>query len=195
MVALLLAALFVAALDRWRADHRPDAAQTSQVGGTADCQRYDGREFAVTKTVDGDTIHIDAYDGNHLTTTVRLIGVDTPETKKPDSPVMYYGPEASAFTKEAADGKRVTIYLDTVTGTRDKYGRLLAYVKLPDGRMLNEALISEGYGYAYTPFKHGASKKYSDLEASARRAKKGLWAGVTEEQKPDWLQKRDAKKK
>jgi micrococcal nuclease len=192
----LLAALLVARFDQWTSGHRaPSAPPAAQASAASDRNRYPQQEFYVTREVDGDTLHIDAYDGNHLTTTVRLIGVDTPETKKPNTPVAYYGPEASAFAKEMADGKKVTIWLDTITGSRDKYGRLLAYVVLPDGRVLNELLISEGYGYAYTDFKHGYSQKYSDLEASARRAKKGLWAAVTEEQKPQWLQRRDARKK
>jgi micrococcal nuclease len=193
-VAVLTAALFLALWDQRHAasDAAPPASSAAQATAASDRERYHDKEFFVTKVVDGDTIHIDAYDGNHLTTTVRLIGVDTPETRKPNSPVMYYGPEASAVVTELADGKRVTIWLDTVTGTRDKYGRLLAYAKLPDGRVLNEVIISEGYGYAYTDFKHGSSQKYSQLEASARRAKKGLWAAVTEEQKPEWLQRRDA---
>jgi micrococcal nuclease len=191
-VAGLLAALSVACFDRLSADRKvQDPPPVSQPTDFSDQLRYDRKEFAVTKVVDGDTLDIDAIDGNHMTTRVRLIGVDTPETKKPNTPVAYYGPEASEYAKMMADGKRVTIWLDTISATRDRYGRLLAYVKLPDGRVLNELLISEGYGYAYTVFRHGYSQKYVQLEASAKRAKKGLWAGVTEEQKPEWLQKKD----
>jgi endonuclease YncB( thermonuclease family) len=194
-IAALVAALCVAAWDQWQSNAKQEAPQNTTLQGAPDRQRYHQKEFYVTKATDGDTIHIDALDGNHLTTTVRLIGVDTPETKKPNTPVMYYGPEASAFTKELVTNKKVEIWLDTISPERDKYGRLLAYVKLPDGRVLNEVLIAEGYGYADTRFRHGFSEKYSQLEASARRAQKGLWAGVTEDQKPQWMQKRDSKKK
>jgi micrococcal nuclease len=189
-VASLLAALFVACFDQLSASRKTqNPPPVQQPTDLSDQLRYHQKEFLVTRVVDGDTLHIDAPDGDHRTTTVRLIGVDTPETKKPNTPVAYYGPEASAFAKEVADGKRVTIWLDTISATRDRYGRLLAYVKLPDGRVLNELLISEGYGYAYTVFKHGYSQKYVQLEAGAKRAKKGLWAGVTEEQKPDWMKR------
>jgi micrococcal nuclease len=191
----LLAALCVSRLDLINAGRRAHyPPPVSQPTDFSDQLRYDQKEFTVTKVVDGDTLDIDAMDGNRLTTRIRLIGVDTPETKKPGTPVMYYGPEASEYARVMADGKLVTVWLDTISATRDRYGRLLAYVRLPDGRVLNELLLSEGYGYAYTVFKHGYSQKYLQLEASAKRAKKGLWAAVTEEQKPDWLQKKDAKR-
>jgi micrococcal nuclease len=194
-VVTLLAALVFAWIDQQRAARQEsNPPPVSQATAYSDQQRYHDREFFVTKVVDGDTIEIDALDGNHLTTKVRLIGVDTPETKKPNTPVMYYGPEASRFAAVMADGKRVVIWLDTISKTRDKYDRLLAYVRLPDGRVLNEVLISEGYGYADSRFKHGSFEKYAQLEASAKRANKGLWAGVMEDQKPPWLQRADARK-
>jgi micrococcal nuclease len=190
-VAALLAAIIIGLLDQgWARRHEQNPPPVSQATEFSDQQRYHQKEFSVTKVVDGDTLDIDALDGDRLTTRIRLIGVDTPETKKPNTPVMYYGPEASEFAKSLADGKRVTVWLDTISKTRDRYGRLLAFIRLPDGRVLNEVLISEGYGYADLRFKHGFFEKYSQLEGSARRAKKGLWAGVTEDQLPQWLQER-----
>jgi endonuclease YncB( thermonuclease family) len=176
-VAALLAAFFVACYDQINTARRegsPPPVENPTEG--SDRQRYHDREFFVTNVVDGDTLDIDALDGNKLTTRVRLIGVDTPETKKPGTPVMYYGPEASEFTRSAADGKLVTIWLDAAGGTRDRYGRLLAYVRLPDGRVLNEAY-----------------QKYVQLEASAMRNERGLWRDVRREQLPDWLQKKKPK--
>ena len=103
---------------------------------------------------------------------------------------MYFGKEASDFATNLAFGKQVTIFLDKDKNPRDKYHRLLAYVQLPDGKFLNEELLSEGYAYAYLPFKHSLFNKYKQLESVARNQKEGLWANVTPEQMPKWRQKR-----
>lgn len=92
----------------------------------------------VVKIVDGDTIKV-KIGGS--TETVRLIGVDTPETVHPNRPVEYFGKEASAFTKRMANGKSVRLEDDPECTNRDKYGRLLRYVYLPDGTMLNGLII------------------------------------------------------
>ena len=102
---------------------------------------------------------------------------------------MYFGPEASEFTRTHTLGKQVTVLLDTVTKTRDRYGRLLGYIKLSDGTILNELLISEGFGYAYTPYKHSFTNKYNQLQKQAKSAKRGLWKDVTPDQLPEWLQR------
>jgi len=153
-----------------------------------DIAKYHRKIFEVVKVVDGDTIDIDIPDGRHQHTRIRLWGVDTPETKNPETGVMYFGPEASEFTKESTLGKKVTIYLDE-KHTRDKYDRLLAYIQLPSGEFLNKALVAEGYAYADVRFKHEFYYKYQQLEASARKGKKGLWEKVTREQLPQWLQR------
>src|SRR5690606_19653965 len=101
-----------------------------------------------------DTLDIAAADGDMATTRIRLIGVDTPETQHPTGGPMYYGQEATDFAKRLAEGRQVTVLLDTVSDERDRYGRLLAYVVLPDGRVLNEVMIREGYGYADSRFRH-----------------------------------------
>jgi micrococcal nuclease len=105
---------------------------------------------------------------------------------------MYFGPEAAEFTKKLVLGKPVTVYLDE-TRTRDKYDRLLAYIKLPDGGFLNEVLLTEGFAYADLRFKHNLYNKYKQLEAAARGQKKGLWERVTPEQMPKWLQEEKSK--
>ncbi len=102
---------------------------------------------------------------------------------------MYFGPQAAEFTTKLTLGKPVQVYLDT-TRTRGYYGRLLAYVRLPDGRFLNEVLLSEGFAYADLRFRHNFYNKYPQLEASARSQKKGLWENVKREQLPEWLQQR-----
>jgi micrococcal nuclease len=186
----------------WYNKSRPHQLPLSPPAAVAiegdDFEKYHNKTFTVMKVIDGDTLDINLPDGKYKTTRIRLIGVDTPETKKPNTPVMYYGPEASEFTRTHAIGKQVTVLLDTVTKTRDRYGRLLAYTKLPDGTILNEILISEGYGYADSRFKHSFSNKYNQLQNQAKSAKRGLWKNVTPDQMPEWLQrdmqKRAAKK-
>jgi endonuclease YncB( thermonuclease family) len=165
--------------------------QSAASQDAADLQKYNGKQFTVVKVVDGDTLDIGIQDGNYSHTRIRLWGVDTPETKDPrlNGP-MYFGPEAADFATKAAMGKRVTIHLEQDRKTRDKYHRLLAYVQLPDGRFLNEVLLSEGYAYADLRFKHSLYNKYKQLESLARRQKKGLWEKVTPEQMPKWRQKR-----
>src|SRR5215216_1297459 len=97
----------------------------------------------VTGMVDGDTIDISpSVQGRSR---VRLIGMDTPEVHFGTQP---YGPEASAFTKRVLEGEEVGLELDVQK--IDPYGRLLAYVCLPDGQMFNEVLVEEGYAQVAT---------------------------------------------
>ncbi len=184
---ILLAAVTVL-LDRNAVNHKRLHLQTTGQATVFDVEKYHAKTFTVVNTVDGDTIDIDIPDGKYNHTRIRLWGVDTPETKKPDTPIMYFGPEASEFTKKLTDGNAVTIYLDEKQ-TRDKYDRLLAYVKLENGTVLNEELLRQGYAYADTRFKHNFYNKYKQLEAAARRQKKGLWEKVAPEQMPQWRQK------
>jgi micrococcal nuclease len=184
----ILAASFFVWLDHNYQDQPRSLPQTSAEIVSDDIEKYNAKTFTVTHVVDGDTLDINISDGRYKHTRIRLWGVDTPETKKPNSPVMYFGPEASDFATKTALDKNVTIYLDE-KHTRDKYARLLAYIQLPDGRYLNELLLSEGFAYADLRFKHNFYNKYVQLEASARSSKKGLWAGVTREQLPEWLQR------
>jgi micrococcal nuclease len=194
-VVCALAAIVVCALDHsCTSQSRNRPAQSTESHSSADIQKYHGRQFTVIKVIDGDTLDIDIPDGNYPHTRIRLWGVDTPETKDPRTDIMYYGPEASAFTKKIAMGKKVTIFLDKNNKTRDnkKYNRLLAYVQLPDKTFLNEKLLSEGYAYADWRFKHAFFNKYKQLESIARSQSRGLWADITPEQMPKWRQKRES---
>lgn len=127
----------------------------------------------VTKVIDGDTIRVRL--GSTMET-VRLIGVNTPETKAPNKPVECFGPEASARTHELLpDGTVVRLERDQTT--RDRYGRLLAYVhRVSDGLFVNLSLVAEGYGRAMpfddTPMFHA---QFADAELAARNARLGLW--------------------
>lgn len=151
-----------------------------------DFKKYHTKTFIVVNIVDGDTIDIDVPDGQDNHTRIRFWGIDTPETKHPKTGVMYFGPEAADFTAKSALGKKVRVYLDEANQTRGKYGRVLAYVQLPNGRFLNEVLLTEGFAYADSRFRHSFYHKYKQLEASAHRRKKGLWEKVTHEQLPKW---------
>ena len=173
-----------------RARRRSRPAQSSD---GRDFARYHGGSFTVVKVVDGDTIDIDARDGKYEHTRIRLWGIDTPETKSDKYGVMYFGPQAAEFVRELVLGKQVTVFLDEDNRTRGKYGRLLAYVQLGDKRFLNEVLLSEGFAYADLRFPHSFYHKYQQLDSSARSRKKGLWAGVTREQLPEWLRRRKPK--
>jgi micrococcal nuclease len=159
---------------------------------TVDFERYDRQQASVVRVVDGDSLHVDIPDGTGRVTKVRLLGIDTPEMGDAEKEPMYFAQEATDFARRLALDRTVTLYLDQQAGTRDKYGRLLAYVELPDGRFLNEELLSGGYAYADLRFRHSYSYKYRQLEASARALKQGLWANVTPDQFPLWLQERRA---
>ena len=121
----------------------------------------------VERVVDGDTIIVRDVGR------VRLIGVDTPETVHPSRPVEFFGQEASAFTKQMLDGKRVRLEYDQQR--TDRYGRTLAYVHLPDGTFVNAEIIRRGYGHAYTRFPFKYLERFRGLERDARRAGRGLW--------------------
>jgi micrococcal nuclease len=123
----------------------------------------------VTRVIDGDTIVVEGVG------TVRLIGVDTPETVDPRRPVGYFGKEASDFTKQLATGRRVRLEFDQ--DRTDRYGRTLAYVYLqPENLLLNGEIIRQGYGFAYTRFPFRMMEQFRALEREAREAGRGLWA-------------------
>src|SRR6476661_3307680 len=86
--------------------------------------------YTVSHFVDGDTI---AVNMNGKTEKVRFIGIDTPETHKPNTPVQCYGPAAAAFTKNTIGSQRVRLVSDSLSTDRDRYDRLLRYVYLADG--------------------------------------------------------------
>jgi micrococcal nuclease len=130
--------------------------------------------FDIERVVDGDTVVIKQGSANE---TVRLIGLNTPETVDPRKAVQCFGKEASDKAKATLTGQRVRIELDPTQGLYDKYGRLLAYVWLEDGTLFNKYMISEGYGYEYTyntPYKY--QKDFKAAQKAAELAQKGLWA-------------------
>lgn len=136
----------------------------------------------VVHAVDGDTVDVrpgsggGAGPGNGAPTRrVRLIGVDTPETKRPGTPVECFGPEAAAHLAEVlAPGTPVELEHDTEA--RDRYGRDLAYLHRTDGTFVNLQLVQEGYGAVslYPPnLRYAGEMTRADDEARADH--RGLW--------------------
>jgi micrococcal nuclease len=129
--------------------------------------------YRVTKGTDGDTIEVDM---NGTTERIRMIGVDTPETHKPNSPIQCYGPEAASFTKSLVENKTVRLETDPTGDNRDRYKRLLRYVYLEDGTLLNQRLIDSGHGFAYIQFKFTKKPNFMSSQFAAQKAKIGLWS-------------------
>jgi micrococcal nuclease len=123
----------------------------------------------VERVVDGDTLLL----ADH--TRIRLLGVDTPETKRPETPVERFGPEASEFTRAHVEGRQVRLEFDKER--YDKYGRVLAYVYVDDW-FLNEALLRAGLGRAITnhPYSESMKRLFRAAEDEARRARRGIWS-------------------
>ncbi|MGH9165163.1 MAG: thermonuclease family protein [Acidimicrobiales bacterium] len=129
-----------------------------------------GLDVTVERVVDGDTIVVSGGER------VRLIGVDTPETKDPRRPVGCFGQQASDFTASLLpEGARVRLVGDAEP--RDRYDRLLAYAyRLPDGLFVNAELVRQGYAQVLTIAPNVAhSAEFVDLAAEARTAGRGLW--------------------
>lgn len=128
-------------------------------------------QVRVTRVVDGDTIAV-RLDGR--TEKVRYIGMDTPETVKPNSPVECFGKAASEENKRLVDGRKVTLQFDVER--RDRYDRLLAYVRLADGTMVNETLLRRGYATTLTiPPNVRYASRFRKAQREAREAGRGLW--------------------
>lgn len=124
----------------------------------------------VTRAVDGDTVEV-RLDGREED--VRYIGVDTPETVKPDTRVQCFGPQASRFNHALVEHRRVRLVFGVER--RDVYGRLLAYVYL-DGRFVNAELIRRGLARTLTiPPNDRFAGRLKRLEMAAARAGRGLW--------------------
>lgn len=147
-----------------------------------------GHEVAmVIRVIDGDTVEVEVlavHPGFGAGRTrpgrrydVRLLGIDTPESVRPGSPVECFGREATAAAAALLEGRRVRLVKDVEEV--DGYGRLLRYVYL-GAEMANARLVVNGYATAYT---HPPNVRHAELFASlqrrARRARAGLWSGET----------------
>lgn len=165
--ALLVVGLLAAASCDQRADSTPTTRPAQAVEPNA----------TVDYIVDGDTIDV-LFDGQ--IERVRLIGIDTPETKRPDTDIECYGPEATTFVETLLPvGTAVRIERDTVN--RDDFGRLLGYVyRATDGIFVNYEIVRQGYAQPLTiepNTSHAAL--FVDASRAAERDDLGLWAACS----------------
>lgn len=135
-------------------------------------QQHQPGLYQVVKFDDGDTIQVNMGGHNEK---VRFIGVDTPETHDPRKTVQCYGQAAAAFTKQLIGTHDVRLEADPQNTDRDRYNRLLRYVYLPDGRLVNAEIIKQGYGFAYTYFPFSKLEEFRGYEGQARDSNRGLW--------------------
>jgi micrococcal nuclease len=146
---------------------RPDVVALPGGGGR-------GTAAAVDHVVDGDTLDLD-FGGGRVER-ARLLGIDTPETVKPDAPVECFGPEASARTKDLLPpGTPVLVQRDAEA--RDRYGRLLVYLwRRADGLFVNVALVAGGHARTLSIAPNTAHRAdLSAASASAAASGAGLW--------------------
>jgi micrococcal nuclease len=122
----------------------------------------------VTRVIDGDTV-VAVVSGR--SEHVRLLGIDTPERGD------CYSAQATARTRALSLGRRVTLVGDLTQATRDRYGRLLAYVVLPDGNDLDRMLVAGGFAkvYVYNDHPFARTSTYARAEADAKARRAGLW--------------------
>ena len=131
----------------------------------------------VVAVVDGDTA--DVLIRNQRVR-LRMIGMNTPETKDPRTVVQCFGREASAKAQELLAGKTVALEGDPSQDTRDRYGRLLVYVWLPNGTLFNKEMIRLGYAHEYTynvPYKY--QRAFRAAQREAQQAQRALWSPAT----------------
>lgn len=132
----------------------------------------DKQLFTVTSVVDGDTIKVEQLG------TLRLIGIDTPETKHPSKPVECFGAEASEFATTNLLNKQVYLEFDPAQRI-DKYNRTLAYVFREDGFFYNKESIAQGYAFSYTKYPHPKLEEFNNSQKDARNSNSGLWSAST----------------
>lgn len=138
--------------------------------------------YQVVEFADGDTITVNM---NGKREKVRFIGVDTPETHDPRKSVQCFGNAAAQFTKQTIGSNTVRLEADPTNTNRDRYGRLLRYVYLPDGTFVNAELIKQGYAFAYLSFPFEKSNEFRTYQTTARESSKGLW-GTCQPSKNDY---------
>jgi micrococcal nuclease len=145
---------------------------------TLDSYATPATAYTVLTVIDGDTIKI--ADRNGKPATIRLIGIDTPETVHPTKSAECLGKEASAEMRRLVSGNSVYLKTDATRDTRDKYGRHLRYVYVENGKGnhidVNAAMIRNGFAYAYTHFPFEKKQEYITYQKRAATEKVGLWA-------------------
>lgn len=178
---LVLVVLILLALSRWKDIFPPGQGAPAPDLPAGSAPRAESRDSQVPESpagetltarvrrvVDGDTLLMENGDR------VRLLGVDTPETKKEGVPVQPFGPEASAYTTRMVEGKTVRLEFDRER--YDQFHRILAYVWVGDV-LLNEEVIRQGFSTAQLqyPYRTDMKRRFSAAQEEARRAERGLW--------------------
>jgi micrococcal nuclease len=129
----------------------------------------------VLKVVDGDTV--DVRDDVRGRLRIRLLGIDTPETKKPGYTVGCWGPEATQYAKSTLLDQRVALIYDESQGVHDRYGRTLAYLDKADGWDYSTEAARAGVAHAYV-YHDKPAERYPSIAAAeqeAKSAQRGLW--------------------
>lgn len=138
------------------------------------------KKYKVTSVVDGDTFKV-KIDKKEIT--VRMLGINTPETVDPRKPAECYGKEASGATKGLITNKFVRLEINSGRELVDKYGRYLLYVYLDDDITLNEYLVKNGYAKEYTFGKpYSRQKQFKEAQKYAKNNKLGMWQKCTNAQ-------------
>ena len=133
--------------------------------------------YTLTRVVDGDKAKV-SITGRSVT--LRLIGIDTPETKHPSKPVQCFGQEASSRAKALLTNHKVWIQYDTSQAHRDRYGRDLVYAWLDDRTMLNEVMVREGFAHEYTyDLAYRYQGEFRTAQRQAKTAGLGFWSQRT----------------
>lgn len=168
----------------------PDSGTSGRDGGVAPGQ------IQVQAVFDGDTVRVAASsslrtpdDKPMANETIRFLGIDAPEIAHPPAAADCWGDEAHAYLREQLQGRTVVLTYDIdqacpmpvpasrveACHLRDTFGRLLAYVALPDGTVLNERLVRLGHARSFRAFPHKFTSLYNQLESQARAEHLGLW--------------------
>jgi micrococcal nuclease len=148
-----------------------------------DHSRLDRVDGIVERVIDGDTLDVRTNAGR--VERVRLIGIDAPEAPRPDQPGAHFARESTEYATARASGRPVLIRLDSGK-SRDRHGRLLAYLYLSDSESLNLAMVRDGFAYADRRFPHTYQRQFEQAENEARRKARGLWKDVTVHEMPEW---------
>jgi micrococcal nuclease len=130
-------------------------------------------DASVVRVVDGDTIRARLAGGR--VESIRYIGIDTPEDVRPGTPVQCFSLRAARRNRALVGARRVRLSFDRER--RDRYGRLLAYVRRPDGLFVNARLVAEGYARDVVfPPNTAHAELFHALAERARRGRRGLWS-------------------
>ncbi|MBI4136652.1 thermonuclease family protein [Candidatus Roizmanbacteria bacterium] len=167
-----------------RADHLEEQAQTDSMPSptenvsastnSASIVDTERTQATVVRIIDGDTIEVTI---DNKVETIRVIGINTPETVDPRRPVECFGKEASKKAEELLFNNVVFLELDDSQSNRDRYHRLLRYIFLSDGTDFGKYMIENGYAYEYTydtPYRY--QTEYKQMQLNAEEQRRGLWA-------------------